>query len=496
MSNCITQLQDLHLDSSDYILCYGHFSTIHLGHIRYLKEASSLGYPLVVAVIGDKSRDFAFDKYERSESLNYLGLAQHIILLDDDELDQVILKVKPRVLILGNEFETDLAIKATLELQTRLGGKIKFHTGSAHYSNADLLNSNESDLKLRRRDLFLQVCKRNSINLETLISQTDQWGKARLLVLGDIIVDQYLACEAIGMSAEAPVVVVRELDARNFLGGAGVVAAHIRALGATCHLISVIGDDDTSQFVHAEINTLGIQDCTFTDTNRPTTFKKRYVVDNQKLFRVSRLEDQKISTSLEDQVISRLEELAPDVDGIVISDFNYGVVTPSILDRVTRLAKDYGIFLFGDLQCSSQVGDVTRFKDFSLLSPNEKEARMALQDKDSSLEQISLKLLEKTNCARLLMKLGSDGFIAYDTTSTSPLSRLAFPALSVNPVDVAGAGDSLLAVMATGISSRQNFLSTAALGCCMASLAVEVMGNSPITVGSLRRAVSDIFSSN
>ena len=74
----------------------------------------------------------------------------------------------------------------------------------------------------------------------------DAFSKARLIVLGDTIVDQYAACEAIGMSAEAPVVVVRELEKRNFVGGAGVVAAHVCALGAKCDLVSVVGNDDTA----------------------------------------------------------------------------------------------------------------------------------------------------------------------------------------------------------------------------------------------------------
>ena len=75
-----------------------------------------------------------------------------------------------------------------------------------------------------------------------------------MIVLGDTIVDQYAACEAIGMSAEAPVVVVRELEHKNFIGGAAVVAAHISALGAQCDFISVVGADSTAELVHQELS--------------------------------------------------------------------------------------------------------------------------------------------------------------------------------------------------------------------------------------------------
>jgi rfaE bifunctional protein kinase chain/domain len=312
------------------------------------------------------------------------------------------------------------------------------------------------------------------------------WSQARLIVLGDTIVDQYVACEAIGMSAEAPVVVVRELAKRNFIGAAAVVAAHICALGAQCDLVSVVGNDSIAELVHRELKAQGIGDALTRDPSRPTTFKKRYVVENQKLFRVSRLEQHNLDAAIEAQLIARLEALAPDAHGIVVSDFVYGVVTPRVLQTVTKLAQRHDLMLFGDLQCSSQVGSISRFQNFSLLCPNERELRLALQDKDSGLESLSQQLLQTTRCQRLLVKLGVEGFIAYDRDSDGKPLNQPFPALSVNPLDVAGAGDSVLAVMATGLASRQAMMPTAALACCMAALAVETMGNKPIALDALR----------
>jgi len=282
-------------------------------------------------------------------------------------------------------------------------------------------------------------------------------------------VDQYAACEAIGMSAEAPVVVVKELEQRNFIGGAAVVAAHIRALGAQCDLVSVVGNDNTAQLVKQALVNQQVGDGLTTDPSRPTTFKKRYLVENQKLFRVSRLEEHNLDATIENQVIKQLEALAPKAKGIVVSDFVYGIVTPKILEVVHQLAKKHKLMLFGDLQCSSQVGSVLRFQHFSLLCPNEREARLALQDKKSGLEQISQQLLQQSHCEHLIMKLGSEGFIAYERNQNNEISNQSFPALSVIPVDVTGAGDSLLAVMASGLASGQAIMPTAALACCMSA---------------------------
>ncbi len=480
------------------VLAYGHFSTIHPGHIRYLRHAKSQGNELVVALVGDgiadQSSPYPFRQPERAESLCLLGLADAILLLKAGELDEAIRRLKPSVLVLGTELEGAEELKHPLDVLLAQGGSVQFHAGEVHYATADLLNNSERDLRQSRREQFRKACRRQSLKCVDLISSMRAWSGTRLIVLGDTIVDQYAACEAIGLSAEAPVVVVRELAKRNFIGAAAVVAAHIRALGAQCDLVSVVGNDSTADLVQQELRDQGIGNALTRDPSRPTTFKKRYVVENQKLFRVSRLEQHNLDAVIEKEVIARLEALAPKAHGIVVSDFVYGVVTPRILEVVQRLAKRYGLLLFGDLQCSSQVGSITRFQNFSLLCPNERELRLALQDKDSGIERLSQQLLELTRCERLVVKLASEGFIVYDRTPEGLISSQPFPALSVNPLDVAGAGDSVLAVLATGLASKQSIMPTAALACCMAALAVETMGNTPISAEALRNNLEEALS--
>ena len=474
-------------------LAYGHFNTIHPGHIRYLRHARGLGDQLVVALIGDGKTRYAFQQQERAEALSLLGIADALVWLQADELNEAIDALQPKVLVLGNEFKNNAAIQTTLVKQRQQGGTVQFHAGDIHYATADLLSGSERDLRQQRRSLFQAACRRQNVESGALLDAINSWESTRLIVLGDTIVDQYAACEAIGMSAEAPVVVVRELEHKNFIGGAAVVAAHISALGAQCDFVSVVGDDITAELVRQQLAVQGIGDGLSTDPSRPTTFKKRYLVENQKLFRVSRLEDHNLDADVEDQVIAQLKKLAPTAQGIVVSDFVYGVITPRILEVVHHLAEKYNLLLFGDLQCSSQVGSVTRFEKFSLLCPNEREARLALQDKDSGLEQLSQHLLQITGSERLVMKLGPEGFIAYDRDADGLVSNQAFPALSVNPLDVAGAGDSLLALFATGLASGQAMMPTAALACCMAALAVETMGNTPISATALRSNVMEML---
>ena len=247
------------------VLAYGHFSTIHSGHIRYLRHARNLGKRLLVALIGDGgSTVYPFNQRERAEALSLLGIADAVLLLKEDELDEVIAQLQPAVLVLGNEFKEDPSIQYILVKQRQQGRSVQFHADT-HYATADLLTGSERDLRQQRRSLFHAPASRQGISHSLILDAINSWGETRLIVLGDTIVDQYAACEAIGMSAEAPVVVVRELERKNFIGGAAVVAAHIGALGAKCDFISVVGHDSTADLVRKELADQGIGDCLSSD---------------------------------------------------------------------------------------------------------------------------------------------------------------------------------------------------------------------------------------
>ncbi len=483
------------------VLTFGHFNSVHPGHVRYLRHAASKGKSLLVAILSDtkdgKSNSYQFNQKERADGLRDFNFIDGIVLLEDIHfpLINAINELNPDLLILGKEFEKskeEEIIKA-IQLMKKNGKSTEFHGGEVHYATTQLLENSRNDLFLDQKAKFKSACKRHNLKLENMICSIESWEKTKLLVIGDTILDQYAACEAMGMSAEAPVLVVKELQKRNFIGGAAIVASHINALGANCEFISVVGEDKSAEIINEELTKQGISPFLIKDSSRPTTFKKRYVVENQKLFRVSRLNDHVLSKTIENKVIKRIENIAPSVKGIVISDFVYGVITEKIIKKVISLSKKYNLKIFGDLQCSSQIGLATKFKDFTLLCPNEKEARIALQDKESGLENLSNRFLAETNSEKLIMKLGAQGFVAYDKQKTGKYMSQSFPSLSINPLDVSGAGDSLLALMATGISSGNSFLSTAALGCCMSAIAVENMGNEPINHKALKNFLIKIF---
>ena len=177
---------------------YGHF-TIHPGHM--VLTSAWLGR--AGCCIDRDETNMPFTK--AGCALGLLGIADAVLLLEADELNAAVSVLKPEVLVLGNEFKNNADIQTTLVKQRQQGGAVQFHAGDIHYATADLLSGSERDLRQQRRSLFQAACNRQRIEIAQLLDSISGWGSTRLIVLGDTIVDQYAACEAIGMSAEAPV---------------------------------------------------------------------------------------------------------------------------------------------------------------------------------------------------------------------------------------------------------------------------------------------------
>ena len=476
-------------------LTYGHFSTIYTGHIRYLKKAKEKAGRVITALIGDKGDSkYPFNQAERAEALETVGLVDEVIRLEGNELDVIVKRIKPDIVLLGKEYQGREWSRRIIEIQGEHGGEVEFAAGTVINETSELLKNSETELKKQKIVKLRKILEAEKISEVDLLGSIEKFKETKILVIGDTILDQYAACEAIGLSAEAPVVVVKELEKENFVGGAAIVAAHVAALSAKCTYLSVVGDDEEGAIVKEKLDQVCVDSELIKDEARPTTFKKRYMVGNQKLFRVSKMEESMIPKKVEEERIDLITKLIPEHDGIIVSDFVYGTITKNVLDAIVASAEKYKKKLYGDVQCSSQVGSILDFKGFDVLCPNEREARIALKDRESGIEQISLRIMKETQASNIYMKLGPEGFIIYDKKDANTIKSQQYPALCVNPVDVAGAGDSMLALIATSKSRNERTEEVAALGCIMASMAVENMGNVPIQKRLLIDRVKQIMS--
>lgn len=500
MHNKVLKLSEMVADGggtllSGGVVCFGHFNSIHPGHLRYFQTATEIGSPLVVAVEGDKDlleieKTQYFSQEDRAASVGALSVVDSVIILDEGTLHTLLNQFDFQAIVLGKEFEKLRAKKVedALEVAEKKGMRVVFDVGETHYSDARLLSSTLNQLEQENWEKFEIAKDSQDVDFSKVFKKLRLGSNPEILVLGDTIVDRYVACDPIGMSNEAPVVVVKEIDNRDYIGGAGIVAAHAASLGANCTYMSVTGKDDAATFARQALEKAGVRPIIFSDQARPTTFKIRYMVENQKLFRVSRLKEHSLTKDIEKEFIETLENTAKDYSGIIVSDFVYGVVTPKVLTTVRRVAAKYSIPLYGDLQCSSQVGSILKFSEFSTICPTEKEVRIALGNQDDSVEFLANQLIDETRCSNLILKMGGAGLIAYevDRAGEEVIRKQHYPALTVNPVDVTGAGDAFIASLAVAIARGCTLMEATAFSTCVSGVAVQTLGNRPVSLDDVR----------
>ena len=238
------------------VACYGVFNVLHPGHFRYLSWAKKQGNSLNVILSSDHQLENAkghldFPIEERAESLAAIEDVSKVIISYYENLENIIKYIMPELIVLGKEYQKERAaeVKEAIKVINGYGGRVLYHSGETNYSNSILGVTNNSREERLRISNFLEACTKQGFNSRNLLEKVNTFKNSSILVIGDTIVDQYVACDAIGMSAEAPVIVVKELETKKYIGGAAIVAAHIKALGGSCKFISVIGEDEESKFI-------------------------------------------------------------------------------------------------------------------------------------------------------------------------------------------------------------------------------------------------------
>lgn len=489
LDKLLAQANTLKSEGKKIVLCHGHFNVIHPGHLRFLNFSKKQGDLLVVSISQENSEDY-YTQEERAIGVASLEMVDAVYILDVPITD-FIHQIKPSFYIKGREFERG-TVQDDVKAVEKNNGKVIFSFGDIEYSTLKLSNSQNYFKSIcQKKETFLRTCSKQDISLNKLQHCIDDFNKLNILVIGDTIVDQFVSCDTLGVSSEAPVLAIRELESKEFIGGAAIIAQHIKSLGANCTFVSLIGDDSTGAFVQRSLLESEIKTELIIDPSRPTTFKIRYMVDNQKLLRVSRLQQHEMSADLETRVLNYLDNIE-NYHGIIISDFVYGVITPKIIDKIFDISKTKNIKVFGDVQCSSQMGDVTKFKNIELITPTEKEARIGLGDQNSSLEVLAHKLIKVTNNNNVVITLGSQGILAYTTNNHADIHSEYFPALET-PVDVAGAGDSVMSGYALGICHGLNLMEATAFASCLAGISVSRIGNIPIKVDEIKQYLQEMM---
>ena len=461
----------------------GNFNVLHPGHLRIINFAAECGDFLVVGVHADGMPGTLLPEDVRCNSVQALAAVGHAFILYEP-VEDFIAKLKPAIVVKGDEHRTRENVeKKVLELY---GGQLLFCSGDSHYSYIDLLHEQiEKTRGQNARKKPNGYLSRHPFSAGDLRATVKAFSTVRVVVVGDLIIDEYVDCEPLGLSREDPTIVVTPILSKRFVGGAGIVAAHAGGLGAQASLFSIAGKDEAENFARKQLADFGV-DCDLTiDDTRPTSLKQRFRSENKTLLRVSHLRQHAISDELVDKLAEKIEASLEGAGLLIFSDFNYGCLPQRLVDRISGFCAARDIPMAADSQTSSQLGDVSRFRGMMLLSPTEHEARMAMRDNQSGLVVIADQLRKKANVRHVIVTLGSEGIFVHSPTAEDQLPSDRLPALNPAPQDLAGAGDSLLTATALSLASGADIWQSAYLGSLAAACQVSRIGNLPLSAQDL-----------
>jgi rfaE bifunctional protein kinase chain/domain len=461
----------------------GKFNVVHPGHLRLLQLAAECGDFLVVGVSVDSNPGITVPAAIRLEGVRAIGIVDHAFLLEDRP-EEFIRRLKPAVVVKGKEFES--RENPEREAVERYGGALVFGSGEVRFSSLDLLRREFLEANYSTIRKPTEFPERRGFDVSELVKLVESFTGVRVAVIGDLIVDEYIDCDPLGMSREDPTIVVTPIQQERFVGGAGVVAAHTAGLGADVSYFGVVGRDETASYAADRLAEARVKAHFVVDDSRPTTLKQRYRAQEKTLLRVSHLRQRGISSELAESLRHAIEAVLDRADLVIFSDFNYGCLPQPLVDRVIESCARRGVMMTADSQSSSQIGDIARFKGMTLITPTEREARIALRDNESGLVVLAEALRRHAVAEHVFIKLGAEGMLIYGREQESKEGVTdQLPAFNSAPKDAAGAGDSLLTCSSLALAVGGNIWQSAYLGSLAAACQVGRLGNSPLSVGQL-----------
>ncbi len=469
----------------------GNFNVLHPGHMRLLRFASERADRLIVGVlsVAVSRAQGIYPDAQRVVALQHLDLVDEVHLIETS-LEEFLERLQPDVVVKGREHRDRYNIEE--EALRVYGGRLVFAQGD---SSMDLVDTSGSGIAaLRASSKIAGYRSRREIDSIRLRALVDRFSAVHVWVVGDLIVDDYVDCRPLGMSREDASLAVTPIASRRFVGGAGVVAAHVAGLGAAARLASVVGDDEPGEFARDDLKARGVEALLPIDRDRPTTVKVRYRVDTATLLRVNRLSQLSIGNALQQQFLRDLTswaELVPrGSSALLFADFNYGCLPQVLVDAMIGVAKSVGLIITADSQTSSQLGDVGRFCGTDLLTPTEHEARVAMRDMEDGLVVLADALQRRTDAKNIIMTLGDQGALLHVAEGGASYVTDQIPSLASEAVDTAGAGDSLFATATVAMCAGANIWEAAYLGNLAAAIQVSRSGNIPIQREELLEALN------
>lgn len=306
-----------------------------------------------------------------------------------------------------------------------------------------------------------------------------------VLVLGDLMVDEYIWGRVSRISPEAPVPVVEVTHESLRAGGAANVAANLRSLGAQVHVVGVVGSDPAGERLVHELEGLGVKgDAVVVDRERPTTVKTRVVAGSQHVVRFDREDAGDLHSGTTRRLVERVRERLPHVHALLISDYAKGVVSQGLVRQVLPLARRLSKIVTVD----PKIRHFRLFRRATAVAPNHHEAAAAAGAVIRSLDdllRVGARLLKRLEADALLVTRGEQGMSLFERGGAVH----HIPAAAKEVYDVTGAGDTVMSTLTLALAAGATMREAAVIANHAAGVVVGKVGTAVVTPAELRAAL-------
>ena len=468
---------------SKTILCHGNFDVVHPGHIRHLVYAKSKADVLVVSVTSDKFIKKGIYRPHIPQKLRALNLAAleivDFVLIDNNKKPHKLIKLlKPDFFAKGYEYDAGETIhensQEEMNIVNSYGGEMIFTPGDTVYSSSTIIKNKLPNID---KEKIINTLSENKINLSELKNELKSLKSKKIHVVGDTIIDIYTRTNVIGGQIKTPTLSVLFQKQDKYIGGAAIVAQHLKDAGADVVFTTILGNDYLKNFVIKHFKKRKIKINPIVINSRPTTSKNVIVSENHRILKIDTVDNQPVNENVIKIICNKIKSIK--CDGVVLSDFRHGIFHKSSVRKISKSISTKSK-KFADSQVATRWGNIIDFKNFDIIFPNEKEARFCLADQDSSISSLCRRLLKLSKCKNLILKLGERGL--YGVQGNKANYTFVLPSLTKKVIDPVGAGDALLSFTTICFLSKMSLAKSSIIGSLAASIACEYDGNKSVSI--------------
>jgi len=470
------------LEGRTIVQCHGVFDLLHIGHIKHFEEAKQMGDILVVSITPDQFVNKgpgrpAFTTSLRLQALSALESIDYVVANRWQTAEELIKLLRPDIYCKGPDYKNhdeDITGEIANEESAvnSVGGKL-LYTDDITFSSSNLLNR-YGNLHSEEQEAFIKNISVNN-SFESINLKINSLQDLKVLIVGETIIDQYVFCEALGKSGKEPVLVLRDLETQEYLGGALAIARHLSDFCTDVSVLSFLGENNEyKSFIENNIED-NISLNFLNKSNSPTIVKRRFVdnIERKKILGVYSIDDNSLSESEENNFIKSLERLSKENDVIIVSDYGHGIITTKVAEYISQTDK----FVSLNAQVNAaNIGthSIRKYHDVNCLIINEIELRHELRQRDEDVTIISKELKAMVKAKYMSVTRGKNGaFLLNDAKG-----QVNCPGFASKVVDKIGSGDALLALLTVCLYANIEDDLSLFIASLAAAQSVESIGNS------------------